>query len=184
MVPGPRQKGDSVVPTVPGVPGISGISDAPGVGGLLVSAGLGEGNAGTGYVLRTPRDRRRGLAEVIGVGNRSAYTITISDRDEAGHAALSDLRGRGINHVANALAQSVDHILGFFRLLRTELAFYIGALNAHGRLADLGQPTCFRSRSRRTNRRCRRPACTTRAWRWPPPRRWSATTSTPAAGRS
>jgi MutS domain V len=112
-------------------------------GGVLVSAGLGEGNAGTGYVLRTPRDRRRGLAEVIGVGNRSAYTITISDRDEAGHAALSDLHGRGINHVANALAQSVDHILSFFRLLRTELAFYIGALNAHGRLAGLGQPACF-----------------------------------------
>jgi MutS domain V len=112
-------------------------------GGLLVSAGLGEGNAGTGYVLRSPRDRRRGLAEVIGVGNRSAYTITISDRDEAGHAALSELRGRGINHVANALAQSVDHILGFFRLLRTELAFYIAALNAHDRLADLGEPTCF-----------------------------------------
>jgi len=112
-------------------------------GGLLVSAGLGEGNAGTGFVLRTPRDRRRGLAEVIGAGNRSAYTITISDRDEAGHAALSELRGRGINHVANALAQSVDHILGFFRLLRTELAFYIGALNARERLAAQGGPACF-----------------------------------------
>jgi len=112
-------------------------------GGVLVSAGLGEGNAGTGYVLRTPRDRRRGLAEVIGVGNRSSYTITISDRDEAGHAALSDLRGRGINHVANALAQSADHILSFFRLLRTELAFYIGALNARERLAAQGGPACF-----------------------------------------
>ena len=112
-------------------------------GGILVSAGLGEGNAGAGYVLRTPRDRRRGLAEVIGVGNRSAYTITISDRDEAGHAALSDLSGRGINHVANALAQSVDHILSFFRLLRTELAFYIGALNARERLAAQSGPVCF-----------------------------------------
>jgi len=113
-------------------------------GGVLVSAGLGEGNAGAGYVLRAPRDRRRGLAEVIGVGNRSAYTITISDRDEAGHAALSDLRGRGINHVANALAQSVDHILSFFRLLRTELAFYIGALNARERLAAAQDgPVCF-----------------------------------------
>jgi hypothetical protein len=112
-------------------------------GGVLVSAGLGEGNAGTGYVLRTPRETRRGLADLIGVGNRSAYTLTISDRDEAGARALSELSGRGINHVANAMAQSADHILSFFRLLRTELAFYIGALNAHERLAAKSEPTCF-----------------------------------------
>ena len=112
-------------------------------GGVLISASLGAGNAGTGYVLRAPGDSRRTLAEVIGVGNRSAYTLTISDRDEAGARALSELSGRGINHVANALAQSADHILSFFCLLRAELAFYIGALNAHGRLAALGGPVCF-----------------------------------------
>ncbi len=112
-------------------------------GGVLVSASLGEGNAGTGYVLRTPRDTRRGLAEMIGIGDRSAYTFTVSDRDEAGARALSELSGRGINHVANAMAQSADHILSFFRLLRTELAFYIGALNAHERLAAKGEPACF-----------------------------------------
>jgi hypothetical protein len=112
-------------------------------GGVLVSASLGPGNAGTGHVLRAPRPGRRGLAEVIGAGNRSAYTLTISDRDEAGARALSELRGRGINHVANALAQSADHILGFFRLLRAELAFYIGAVNARERLAAAGGPACF-----------------------------------------
>jgi MutS domain V len=112
-------------------------------GGVLVSASLGEGNTGTGYVLRAPAGTRRGLAEMIGVGNRSAYSLTVSDRDEAGARALSELSGRGINHVANALAQSADHILGFLRLLRTELAFYIGALNAHERLAARGGPACF-----------------------------------------
>jgi MutS domain V len=112
-------------------------------GGVLVSASLGDGNTGTGYVLRTPGDTRRTLAEVIGVGNRSAYTLTVSDRDEAGARALSELSGRGINHVASALAQSADHILSFFGLLRAELAFYIGALNAHGRLAAVGEPACF-----------------------------------------
>ena len=112
-------------------------------GGVLVSASLGEGNAGTGYVLRTHRQTRRALAEVIGVGNRSAYTLTISDRDEAGARALSELSGRGVNHVANAMAQSADHILSFFRVLRAELAFYIGALNAHERLAAKGEPVCF-----------------------------------------
>jgi hypothetical protein len=112
-------------------------------GGVLVSASLGEGNTGTGYVLRTPHETRRGLAEVIGLGNRTAYSLTISDRDEAGAGALSELSGRGINLVANAMAQSADHILGFFRLLRTELAFYVSALNAHERLAAKDGPTCF-----------------------------------------
>jgi DNA mismatch repair ATPase MutS len=112
-------------------------------GGILISASLGPGNTGTGYVLRTPRDTRRRLADVIGVGNRSAYTYTISDRDEAGARALSELNGRGINLVANAMAQSADHILSFFRVLRSELAFYVGALNLQDRLAATGEPTCF-----------------------------------------
>ena len=56
---------------------------------------------------------------------------------------LSDLKDRGLNVVANVLAQSVDHILSFFQMLRTELAFYIGCLNLHGQLAQKGEPTCF-----------------------------------------
>ena len=39
------------------------------------------------------------------------------------------MKDRGINLVANALAQSTDHILSFFNMLRTELAFYVGGLN-------------------------------------------------------
>lgn len=111
--------------------------------GVLVSARLGEGNTGTGYLLRRPRPTRRGLAGLVPIPNRSAYTLTISDRDEAGARALAELSDQGINHVANALAQSADHILSFFRVLRTELAFYIGALNAHERLAAQGEPVCF-----------------------------------------
>jgi DNA mismatch repair ATPase MutS len=45
--------------------------------------------------------------------------------------------------VANAVAQAADHILAFFRLLRSELAFYLGCLNLHDRLTANGQPTCF-----------------------------------------
>jgi len=38
---------------------------------------------------------------------------------------LSELRGRGINLAASALAQSTDHILSFFNMLRAELGFYV-----------------------------------------------------------
>jgi len=53
------------------------------------------------------------------------------------------LRARGVNLAANALAQSADHILNFFSMLRSELAFYVGCLNVHGLLAGKGEPTCF-----------------------------------------
>lgn len=41
------------------------------------------------------------------------------------------------------LAQSNDHILGFFNVLRTELAFYIGCLNLYEQLSQMGEPVCF-----------------------------------------
>ena len=45
--------------------------------------------------------------------------------------------------MANALAQSTDHILSFFSMLRTELAFYIGCLNLDGKLEQKGAPMSF-----------------------------------------
>ncbi|MGB8347172.1 MAG: hypothetical protein WCD86_19955, partial [Ktedonobacteraceae bacterium] len=71
------------------------------------------------------------------------YTFSISDRDESGARALSGLKDRGINLVANALAQSTDHILSFFSMVRTELAFYVGCLNVHEQLAQTGEPLSF-----------------------------------------
>jgi DNA mismatch repair ATPase MutS len=45
--------------------------------------------------------------------------------------------------VVNALAQSVDHIQGFFEKLRAEVAFHVGCVNLHERLAAKGIPTRF-----------------------------------------
>jgi len=112
-------------------------------GGVLISAELGPGNVGRNYVLRQPRkDRRHWLRRLFAKGP-PAYTFRLPDRDEAGARALSEMRDRGIHLVANALAQSADHIDSFFQMLRAELAFYVGCLNLHERLAALGEPTCF-----------------------------------------
>jgi len=72
-----------------------------------------------------------------------AYTYRLHPRDENGAKALSELRDRGVNLVANSLAQSTDHILSFFAMLRTELGFYVGCLNLHATLARKGEPMCF-----------------------------------------
>lgn len=111
--------------------------------GVLLSAELGKGNEGTNYVLRKPRDKKRSWIKQIFAPKPPVYTFYIDERDEGGARALGELKDRGINPVANALAQSADHIENFFKMLRIELAFYIGCLNLHEQLAQLGEPVCF-----------------------------------------
>jgi hypothetical protein len=110
---------------------------------VFISAELGKGNRGTNYLLRKSPVHRQSwliwLKRIFGK-KRPAYTFYLHPRDQNGARALSELRNKGINLVANALAQSTDHILSFFKMLRTELAFYIGCLNLHGQLAQKGEP--------------------------------------------
>jgi DNA mismatch repair ATPase MutS len=111
--------------------------------GVLMSAELGKGNEGINYVLRKPHDKKQGWIERIFAKKVPVYTFNLHPRDESGARVLSELRNRGINLVANALAQSTDHILSFFNMLRTELAFYVGCLNLHDQLAQVGEPISF-----------------------------------------
>ncbi|MFZ1924152.1 MAG: DNA mismatch repair protein MutS [Xanthobacteraceae bacterium] len=111
--------------------------------GALVSAQLGKGNKGTGYVLRKPFDDRRNWLTRFLSERPASHTYKLHPRDEGGARALSELNDQGVNLVANALAQSTDHILSFFCMLRTELAFYIGCLNLHERLSQLNEPVCL-----------------------------------------
>lgn len=110
--------------------------------GVLISAELGKGNKGTNYVLRKPDVDSRGWIARLLPQKTAGYTYHLHPRDEAGARALSELRDQGVNLVANALAQSTDHILSFFQMLRTELAFYIGCLNLQRQLADMREPSC------------------------------------------
>jgi MutS domain V len=108
---------------------------------VFVSARLGAGAKGIGYTLRQlPSDRRfwplRLFPRSIG-----GYTLHIHPRDEAGGQAVSALRNRGLALAARALGQSVDHILSFFHMLRTEIAFYTGGVNLQERLSGLGLTT-------------------------------------------
>jgi DNA mismatch repair ATPase MutS len=111
--------------------------------GVMISAELGKGNKGVNYVLRKLPDKRPNWVEWILAERPQVYTFYIHPRDESGGRAVSELNDTGINLVANALAQSTDHILSFFKMLRTELAFYVGCLNLHGGLVKKGEPFTF-----------------------------------------
>ena len=111
--------------------------------GVLLSAELGERNEGANYLLRRIREEDSSwFKRLLGKGPRT-YTFSIAERDEAGARILSEMQNRGISRVAVALAESADHVIGFFKALRTELAFYVGCLNLHDRLASKKEPTCF-----------------------------------------
>jgi len=110
--------------------------------GVLLSARLGQGNEGDRYVLRKPEGRSGGWVHDMLIRRNASYGLCINPRDEGATRALGDLRNHGLNLVANALAQSADHIESFLRMLRLELAFYVGCLNLYEALQTLGCPIC------------------------------------------
>ncbi len=109
--------------------------------GVLLSIRLGKGNEGTGHMLHRPQ-ARNWIKRVFSNGSRT-YGFSISPRDMHSGRALSELKDRGINLIANAVAQAADHIDSFFIMLRRELAFYVGCLNLYERLQQLGAPVSF-----------------------------------------
>jgi DNA mismatch repair ATPase MutS len=111
--------------------------------GVLVSASIGAGNRGEGYVLRKPHDPRTNLVMRMFAKRPESYGFSIPERDEAGARALSELESRGIDLVANAVSQSAEHVLSFFDLLRTELGFYIGCINLRDAMSSRGYAMCM-----------------------------------------
>lgn len=110
--------------------------------GVLFSAEVGEWNESTNYVLHDSAKEPNWFERLLGDGP-PRYTFHLHPRDEAGARILSEMTHRGISRVAIALAQSGDHVLSFFKALRTELAFYVGCLNLYDRLAAKEEPVCF-----------------------------------------
>lgn len=105
--------------------------------GVRISASLGDGNEGIGHVLRQAGDKPHLWQRWLHTGP-AQFSFRLHERDEAGARFLSDLEGRGTNLVANALAQSCEHVQSFFQALHTELAFYVAALNLHAKLSGAG----------------------------------------------
>jgi len=110
-------------------------------GGLLLSAELGEGNTGVDFVLRSPDDAKRSFWRRVPL-DRPTRSFTIPDRDDASFAALGALRDDAVSDAAEAAAQSVDHVIDFFTVLRQETGFYLGCLNLANALTGLGHDVC------------------------------------------
>lgn len=109
--------------------------------GMVMSVRLGAGTKGIEYVL-APGAAKRTWKDRMRIGGAPSYSFEIHPRDDAGLAAMTELRDRGLNAVANAVRQSTEHIRSFFDRLASELGFYVGCLNLHDRLAEKGEAIC------------------------------------------
>jgi MutS domain V len=109
--------------------------------GMLISAGLGKGSKAVRYTLQ--RQPEQSWRDHLPGKRKPGYTFAVAALDEAGLKMLSELESQGLNGAANSLAQSVDHIRSFFRMLRAELGFYISCLNLRERLTAKEEPICF-----------------------------------------
>lgn len=111
--------------------------------GILISAELDYGNGGSNYVLRRLASRKQTWLHKLMHNKPSVNAFRVSIHDESGLRTLAELKARGINLVANALAQSTDHILNFFQKLQPELAFYLACLNLAKELSHIGVPIAY-----------------------------------------
>lgn len=114
--------------------------------GELLSARLGAANKGVDYVLHRAPGRKPFWCDWwtrLFEKQPPGYSFEIHPRDEAGAQALTALRNRGISLAADALGQAADHLREFFKMLRVELAFYVGCINLYERLVNKGEPVCI-----------------------------------------
>ena len=111
--------------------------------GILLSAQLGQGNEGFDYTMRKFPDNSNNFIKRLMDLKKPEYTFRLANRDDHGARALSEIRDRGINLAANALAQAADHIDSFLIRLQAELAFYIGCLNLREQLDQMDTPITF-----------------------------------------
>ena len=111
--------------------------------GTLVSAELGENNEGKNYMLVRPPKREPNWFKRMLAKGPPGYTFHLDPHDEAGARIVSGMRQHGISRVAITLAQSAEHVLNFFKSLKTELAFYMGCMNLRDKLVAKGESVCF-----------------------------------------
>jgi len=109
--------------------------------GMLMSARVARDGQVTGQILRRGKRANQGFFDRTPL-RKPRFAFTIPERDEAGFNALADLRARSVAEVSAAVHESTDHVLGFFRQLRIELAFYLAVVNLRTGLRALGVPTC------------------------------------------
>ncbi len=97
--------------------------------GVLVSAKLGYANEGINYTLRRDKYALKNWLGKVFAKKPKEYSYTLHPRDDTGANILRNIRDEALYDVALSLSHSARHVDNFFKLLRKELAFYLGCIN-------------------------------------------------------
>ncbi len=112
--------------------------------GTLLKGCLGPCNIPRGYALVLPKGRKhRWLDKLKIFPSSQGFSFTLHPRDHNGARALGEIKDRGISSVALAVAKAASHVEKFFKALKREMAFYIGALNLYESLREEGACICM-----------------------------------------
>lgn len=104
--------------------------------GVLISTQIGKSLYGRNYVLRKKNKNSR-------LKWRFAPSFTLSSRDDRGAIDLGYRKVRACEPIIDPLIQSAQHVLAFWNILKTELAFYVGALNLYDRIHETPYPLTY-----------------------------------------
>ena len=111
--------------------------------GVVSRARLDESGLLGSLELLAPESARRPWWSKLGLFPPGAGRFTIAERDEAGAKAIGAMREHAIHDVAATVGRANAHVVGFFRQLRWETGFYVGAIQLHELLSQLGVPVCW-----------------------------------------
>ena len=109
---------------------------------LHVSARLGTGNRGTGYVLHRQPNAIQGWRGRLGLEERRS-TVEVLLRDQNAMNMIAELRALAVAPTAGAVHETAQWVLGFFTVLRAELGFLVGCLNLHETITAAGATVCW-----------------------------------------
>ncbi|WP_373483238.1 DNA mismatch repair protein MutS [Acetobacterium sp.] len=104
--------------------------------GVLISAQVGKKLYGHSYVLRKKNKSSR-------LKWRFAPSFTLHSRDDRGAIDLGYRKVRACEPIIDPIVLSTQHVLAFWNILKSELAFYVGALNLYDRIRETPYPLTF-----------------------------------------
>ncbi|WP_337861162.1 hypothetical protein [Ferroplasma sp.] len=97
--------------------------------GVTMSVTIGPGNEGRDYIICMPDIRAGGLKKLVNSTLEKHYTYILPDRDIAGGEEISDIRKRGLGNISMVLKKTSENIMAFFKLMQSEIGFYLAAIN-------------------------------------------------------
>jgi len=109
---------------------------------LQVSAHLGVGNRGTGYVLHRRPNAIQGWRGRLG-REEHRQTVAVLLKDQNAMNMIGELRALAIAPTAGAVHETAQWVLAFFKVLRAELALLVGCLNLHEALGGADARVCM-----------------------------------------